>query len=158
MYTTCKQLNCSTPILQQFEYHILCREKAEIYMPELYNKIVMRLLPSVKNSLRVRSSSRTKAFYSISWIQDDRKPPSKEHIVLTLGCSLVQLYKAWTLKNESVQCLLLGVETHQFYHVLHGLQLLPKLNINVMAKLEHLERILDNKPVQSQIVSTLAMR
>lgn len=40
-----------------------------------------------------------------------------------LGCSLVQLSIAWTLKNESVQCLLLGAATtHQFYHALHGLQ------------------------------------
>lgn len=39
MYTACRQLNCSTPILEQSEYHMLCREKVEIYMPELYNKI-----------------------------------------------------------------------------------------------------------------------
>jgi len=39
MYTACRQLNCATPILEQSEYHMLCREKVEIYMPELYNKI-----------------------------------------------------------------------------------------------------------------------
>lgn len=39
MYTACRQLNCSTPILEQSEYHMLSREKVEIYMPELYNKI-----------------------------------------------------------------------------------------------------------------------
>ncbi|XP_025194115.1 voltage-gated potassium channel subunit beta-2 [Melanaphis sacchari] len=183
MYTACRQLNCSTPILEQSEYHMLCREKVEIYMPELYNKIgvglmawsplAMGLLPSFKDSLRSRSSNRTKAS-SISWNQDDRKPPSKENneplttrntkeilfsislIAERLGCSLVQLCIAWTLKNESVQCLLLGAATtHQFYHALHGLQLLPKLNSNVMAELE---RILDNKPVRPPMVSTLAMR
>lgn len=50
-----------------------------------------------------------------------------------LGCSLVQLCIAWTLKNESVQCLLLGAATtHQFYHALHGLQVnnwIDKINV-----------------------------
>lgn len=46
-----------------------------------------------------------------------------------LGCSLVQLCIAWTLKNESVQCLLLGAATtHQFYHALHGLQVMNIIN------------------------------
>lgn len=46
-----------------------------------------------------------------------------------LGCSLVQLCIAWTLKNESVQCLLLGAATtHQFYHALHGLQVMNAID------------------------------
>ncbi|XP_050520207.1 voltage-gated potassium channel subunit beta-2 isoform X2 [Daktulosphaira vitifoliae] len=182
MYTACRQLNCATPILEQAEYHMLCREKVEIYMPELYNKIgvglmawspmAMGLMPSLKESLRYRANAANRAkSLSISWSQDDRKPSNKESvssrstkeilcsislIAERLGCSLVQLSIAWTLKNESVQCLLLGAATtHQFYHALHGLQLLPKLNANVMAELE---RILDNKPVRPPMVSTLAMR
>jgi len=53
-----------------------------------------------------------------------------------LGCSLVQLCIAWTLKNESVQCLLLGAATtHQFYHALHGLQVKNWIyKINVLYK------------------------
>lgn len=48
-----------------------------------------------------------------------------------LGCSLVQLCIAWTLKNESVQCLLLGAATtHQFYHALHGLQVREMTDTN----------------------------
>lgn len=38
-YTNCRQFNCVTPIVEQAEYHMFCREKAELYMPELYNKI-----------------------------------------------------------------------------------------------------------------------
>lgn len=38
-YTNCRQFNCITPILEQTEYHMFCREKTELYMPELYNKI-----------------------------------------------------------------------------------------------------------------------
>ncbi|XP_050433950.1 voltage-gated potassium channel subunit beta-2 isoform X2 [Adelges cooleyi] len=184
MYTACRQLNCPTPILEQSEYHMLCREKVEIYMPELYNKIgvglmawspmAMGLMPSLKDSLRHRTNANRAKSLSISWSQDDRKPPANKEeqttssrstkeimcsislIAERLGCSLVQLSIAWTLKNESVQCLLLGAATtHQFYHALHGLQLLPKLNSTVMAELE---RILDNKPVRPPMVSTLAMR
>lgn len=38
-YTNCRQFNCVTPIVEQAEYHLFCREKTELYMPELYNKI-----------------------------------------------------------------------------------------------------------------------
>jgi len=38
-YTNCRQFNCVTPISEQSEYHMFCREKTELYMPELYNKI-----------------------------------------------------------------------------------------------------------------------
>lgn len=38
-YTNCRQFNCVTPIVEQAEYHMFCREKTELYMPELYNKI-----------------------------------------------------------------------------------------------------------------------
>lgn len=55
-----------------------------------------------------------------------------------LGCSLVQLCIAWTLKNESVQCLLLGAATtHQFYHALHGLQV---TNINNIIRIVYIKK------------------
>lgn len=38
-YTNCRQFNCVTPIVEQTEYHMFCREKPELYMPELYHKI-----------------------------------------------------------------------------------------------------------------------
>lgn len=38
-YTNCRQFNCITPIVEQAEYHMFCREKAELYMPETYSKI-----------------------------------------------------------------------------------------------------------------------
>lgn len=44
-----------------------------------------------------------------------------------LGCSLSQLAIAWSLKNESVQCLLLGASTvDQLYDSIQALQ----VNIN----------------------------
>ena len=38
-YTNCRQFNCITPIVEQTEYHMFCREKTEVYMPETCNKI-----------------------------------------------------------------------------------------------------------------------
>jgi diketogulonate reductase-like aldo/keto reductase len=38
-YSNCRQFNCVTPICEQSEYHFFCREKPELYMQELYNKI-----------------------------------------------------------------------------------------------------------------------
>jgi aryl-alcohol dehydrogenase-like predicted oxidoreductase len=38
-YTNCREFNCVTPIMEQSEYHMFCRERAELYLPEMYNKI-----------------------------------------------------------------------------------------------------------------------
>ncbi|XP_026301969.1 voltage-gated potassium channel subunit beta-3 isoform X5 [Apis mellifera] len=43
-YTNCRQFNCVTPIVEQAEYHLFYREKPELYMPELYNKIGVGLM------------------------------------------------------------------------------------------------------------------
>lgn len=38
-FTNCRQFNCILPIVEQTEYHMFCREKTELYMPETFNKI-----------------------------------------------------------------------------------------------------------------------
>lgn len=38
-YTNCREFNCVTPIMEQSEYHMFCRDRAELYLPEMYNKI-----------------------------------------------------------------------------------------------------------------------
>ncbi|KPJ09342.1 Voltage-gated potassium channel subunit beta-2 [Papilio machaon] len=38
-YTNCKHANCITPIVEQTEYNMFCRDKPELHMPELYHKI-----------------------------------------------------------------------------------------------------------------------
>lgn len=43
-YTNCREFNCVTPILEQSEYHMFCRERAELYLPEMYNKIGVGLM------------------------------------------------------------------------------------------------------------------
>lgn len=47
-----------------------------------------------------------------------------------LGCGLPQLAIAWSLKNESVQCLLLGAASvDQLYDNIQSLQVRGKLSI-----------------------------
>ncbi|KOC68022.1 Voltage-gated potassium channel subunit beta-2 [Habropoda laboriosa] len=187
-YTNCRQFNCVTPIVEQAEYHLFYREKPELYMPELYNKIGVGLMAwstvtigmvSAKPedygvSFLSRSSYKNK-YSSFSWTEDETQSLYKEvrtreeetrkysdklrdvcALAERLGCSFGQLAIAWSLKNESVQCLLLGASNiEQLYESLQSLQLIPKLNANIM---NEIERILDNKPSRPPMISTLALR
>ncbi|XP_011257430.1 voltage-gated potassium channel subunit beta-2 isoform X3 [Camponotus floridanus] len=193
-YTNCRQFNCVTPIVEQAEYHLFYREKPELYMPELYNKIGVGLMAwstvtigmvSSKPedcgvSFLSRSSYKNK-YSSFSWTEDETQSLYKEQeygwkdksaddetrkysdklrdvcaLAERLGCSFGQLAIAWSLKNESVQCLLLGASNiDQLYESLQSLQLIPKLNASIMSELE---RILDNKPSRPPMISTLALR
>uniref|UniRef100_A0A1B6BY05 NADP-dependent oxidoreductase domain-containing protein n=1 Tax=Clastoptera arizonana TaxID=38151 RepID=A0A1B6BY05_9HEMI len=192
-YTNCRQFNCITPIIEQTEYHMFCREKTELYMPELYNKIGVGLMAWSPLAMGLVSgkiddgglpllakSSLKNKYASFSWTEDETQSANKDfpwikerlqpednrrqqdklrevsQIADRLGCSVVQLSIAWCLKNDSVQCLLLGATSvDQLYQSIHSLQLVPKLNTNTM---NELERILDNKPCRPPMVSTLALR
>ncbi|XP_019766158.1 voltage-gated potassium channel subunit beta-2 isoform X3 [Dendroctonus ponderosae] len=214
-YTNCRQFNCVTPIVEQAEYHLFCREKTELHMPELYNKIGVGLMAWSPISMGLsqskddstiqlfsRASFRNK-YSSFSWTEDETAAANKEvsqskpiecnhpnvlHCVTLqgygwmkersqpaeesrkyserirelnslaerLGCSLAQLTIAWTLKNESVQCLLLGASNvDQLYESIQALQLIPKLNVSMV---QDIEKILENKPTRPPMVSTLALR
>lgn len=202
-YTNCRQFNCVTPIVEQTEYHMFCREKTELYMPEMYNKIGVGLMAWSPISMGMtqgkedatiqlfsRSSFRNR-YSTFSWSEDETNVINKETagsgyggsgggwtksdrnqsedgrrqtervrelnaLAEKMGCTLPQLAIAWCLKNESVQCLLLGaISVEQLYDSIQSLQLVPKLNSNMMADIE---RILENKPTRPPMISTLALR
>lgn len=81
-YTNCRQFNCVTPIVEQAEYHMFCREKCELYLPEMYNKIGVGLmawgplsmaLGEAQNGERLlfpKGSFKTKS-HSYSWTEDE---------------------------------------------------------------------------------------
>ncbi|KAJ2954398.1 hypothetical protein O0L34_g2662 [Tuta absoluta] len=193
-YTNCRQFNCITPIVEQTEYHMFCREKAELYMPELYHKIGVGMMAwsaitTGKGLTRdeitgLFAKSRFNRKYStFSWCEEDATVPeirssgSKEQVTTeapaeprtygdklrdlsnlatTLNCSMSQLAVAWCLKNESVNCLLLGATSvEQFKENIHALQIVPQLTPTVMMEID---RLLGNKPQRPPMVSTLAMR
>ncbi|KAL1116371.1 hypothetical protein AAG570_004846 [Ranatra chinensis] len=85
-YTNCRQFNCITPIIEQAEYHMFCREKAELYMAELYNKIGVGLMAWSPMSMGLvsskveeantqtgsaRTSLKNKYTTSFSWSEDE---------------------------------------------------------------------------------------
>lgn len=81
-YSNCRQFNCIPPILEQAEYHMFCREKCELYLPEMYNKIGVGLmawgplsmaLGDAQNGDRLlfsKASFKTKS-QSYSWTEDE---------------------------------------------------------------------------------------
>ncbi|XP_052895138.1 voltage-gated potassium channel subunit beta-2 [Anopheles moucheti] len=81
-YTNCRQFNCVTPIVEQSEYHMFCREKAELYLPEMYNKIgvgfmawgpLSMCLGDAQNGEKLwipKGSLKSKS-QSYSWIEDE---------------------------------------------------------------------------------------
>ncbi|XP_032527522.1 voltage-gated potassium channel subunit beta-3 isoform X2 [Danaus plexippus] len=193
-YTNCRQFNCVTPIVEQTEYHMFCREKAELYMPELYHKIGVGMIAwsaittgkglGREEITGLFAKSRFNRKYStFSWCEEDLAVPdvsemrisgSKEQVAgeeprtygdklrdlanlaNTMNCSMSQLAVAWCLKNESVNCLLLGAfSVEQFKENIHALQIVPQLTPSVMVEIE---RLLSNKPQRPPMVSTLAMR
>lgn len=82
-YTNCRQFNCITPIVEQAEYHMFCREKAELYLPEMYSKIGVGLmawgplsmaLGDIQNCDRgifFSKGSFIKKSHSYSWTEDE---------------------------------------------------------------------------------------
>ncbi|KRT82318.1 hypothetical protein AMK59_4799, partial [Oryctes borbonicus] len=162
-YTNCRQFNCVTPIVEQSEYHMFCREKTELYMPELYNKIGVGLMAWSPVSMGLSQSkdegsmlfskpSIRGKYSSFSWTEDETMAANKEGyswmkerlqpeesrrqterireltvLVERMGCTLVQLAIAWSLKNESVQCLLLGASSvDQLYDSIQSLQVVQR--------------------------------
>ncbi|ETN63133.1 hypothetical protein AND_005161 [Anopheles darlingi] len=177
-YTNCRQFNCVTPIVEQSEYHMFCREKAELYLPEMYNKIgvgfmawgpLSMCLGDAQNGdkLWIPKGSLKSKSQSYSWIEDEVNKEDEARrlydkardiscLAEKLGCNAVQLSIAWSLKHEPVQCLLLGATSpEQLHQSLQALQLLPRLSTGVMLEIE---RILENKPVRPPPISTLALR
>lgn len=81
-YSNCRQFNCVPPICEQSEYHMFCREKCELYLPELYNKIGVGLmawgplsmaLSDAQNGERLlfpKNSFKSKS-HSYSWTEDE---------------------------------------------------------------------------------------
>lgn len=81
-YSNCRQFNCVPPICEQAEYHMFCREKCELYLPELYNKIGVGLmawgplsmaLSDAQNGERLlfpKNSFKSKS-HSYSWTEDE---------------------------------------------------------------------------------------
>lgn len=162
-YSVARQFNLIPPSAEQAEYHLFQREKVEIQMPEMFNKIGLGTVTwsplacgilSGKYDDGVPIYSRA-ALKGYTWLKDKilseegRRQQAKLREVAViadrLGCSLAQLAIAWCLKNEHVHNVILGASTvEQLYEDIQALQYVPKLTHTVMADID---RILCNRPV-----------
>ncbi|XP_066944711.1 voltage-gated potassium channel subunit beta-2 isoform X9 [Macrobrachium rosenbergii] len=173
-WTNCRQFNCITPIVEQSEYHLFCRGKTELYLPEMYNKIGVGTMAWSPLAIGLISSKMDEgmpvftrqSFKGYTWLKDKagteegRKQQTRlrelAQLSERLGCTLTQLSVAWSMKNDNLHCVLIGAATvDQLLENINSLQVVPKLKPEHMSELE---RILDNKPVRPPMISTLAQR
>ncbi|CAG0890362.1 unnamed protein product [Cyprideis torosa] len=158
-YTNCRTFNCVTPIVEQMEYHFFCREKTELHSAELYNKIgvgCMTWSPLGAGLILGNCEPGMPRFARASFRSLRDKQGELLDVAQRLGCTLSQLTLAWSLKNDHVQCVLLGATSaEQFIENLASLCVLPKL---VPAVMGELEKIIGNKPVRPPMVSTLQLQ
>jgi len=179
-FSMARTLNCIAPLAEYAEYHPFHREKVELYMAELYNKIGTGLITwspislglcggkpedqsSLFTKLALKSGKYTKGPLDMMNLNDGRAPHEAvtrvkqlEQVAERLGASLTQLVLAWSLRNNTSQVVIVSAASvDQLCRLLTSLQLLPKLTNSVM---EELDRILCNKPVRPPMVSTLQQR
>ncbi|XP_037089249.1 voltage-gated potassium channel subunit beta-2-like isoform X2 [Pollicipes pollicipes] len=195
-YTNCRQFNCTLPIVEQTEYHMFCREKTELYMPETFNKIGVGCMswsplsvglvsgkvedgvplftrPSFKRKYASwdggdnnKQNNNAKREEMSPWnadrlnAEDGKRTQARLReislLAEKLGCSVTQLSVAWSLKNDTVGCVLVGaVNCQQILDHIQALALLPRLTAGLLAEVE---AVLENKPRRPPIVSTLEQR
>ncbi|CAF1038395.1 unnamed protein product [Brachionus calyciflorus] len=161
-YSVARQFNLIPPICEQSEYNLFQREQAELYLPELYSRIGLGTMAwsplasgfiTGKYEYTIPHESRA-ALRGYGWLKeriqsdDGKKKQAKlkelQSIADKLNCTLAQLALAWCLKNETVNCVLLGASTvEQLIENIQSIQVVPKLTLALM---NEIDKILGNKP------------
>jgi len=176
-FSLSRSLRCVAPLCEYAEYHPFHREKVELYMAELYNKVGLGLLTWSPVSLGLAlgskeeqkqlftklalKSGKYKAGLDMNGLQDGVHQAANtvkqlDMISERLGCTLCQLVVAWSLRNATSQILVLSAgSVEQLATQLAAFQVVPRMTGPV---LEELDRILANKPVRQPMVSTLQQR
>lgn len=172
-YTVARQCQLVPPVAEQTEYHMFHRDKVELQLPELCQKIgigTMSWSPQAFGVLTgkfdegVNLLSRGSFRQYISAVTDKVDRPEKamceeyggriprhqsklqelSYIADRLGCTCSQLTIAWCMKCEHVHTVLVGASSvDQLYDHLGAVQVLPKLTSVVMSEIE---KVLDNRP------------
>lgn len=128
-YSVARQFNLIPPVCEQAEYNVFQREVVETQLPDMYGKIGIGtmtwsplgcglLTGKYENGIPLQSRASLKGY---SWLkekinsEDGRKKIGKvielKAIANKLNCTLAQLSIAWCLKNDSVNCVLLGASS-----------------------------------------------
>jgi len=180
-FSMARTLNCVAPLCEYAEYHPFHREKVELYMAELYNKIGIGLMTWSPISLGLCSSKpedQAALFTKLALksgkynkgggidmlnLNDGRAPSEATARVKHLEAiadkervSLSQLVLAWSLRNNTSQTVIVSASSvDQLCLLFNSLQLLPKLTNALM---EEIDKVLSNKPTRPPMVSTLQAR
>ncbi|XP_075902004.1 voltage-gated potassium channel subunit beta-2-like isoform X2 [Nelusetta ayraudi] len=161
-YSVARQFNQIPPICEQAEYHMFQREKVEVQLPDLFQKIGIGAMTWSPLACGILSGKYTKAIPPCSraslkgyqWMKEkilseeghrqQMKLKELQTVAESLGCTLPQLAIAWCLRNEGVNSVLLGASsTEQIMENIKAIQVLPKLSLSVLSEVENL---LGNKP------------
>jgi len=174
-FSQARTTNCIPPVCEYAEYHPFHREKVELYMAELYNKIGMGLITwsPVSFGLCTGKAEDQLSLFTKLAIKSGRyngmdmmclneggealnRIKLLEGVASRLGACLHQLLVAWCVRNNTSQAVVVSAATmEQLCQILNSLQILPKLT---PAVLEEMDKILVNKPVRPPMVSTLQQR
>merc|ERR1719195_848504 len=179
-YSMARTLHCIAPLCEYAEYHPFLREKVELYMAELYNKIGIGLITwspislglssskpedqfSLFTKLAVKSGKYNKGGIDMLNLHDGRAPNEAtvrvkqlEVLAEKLDASLAQLVVAWAIRNNTSQASIVSANSaDQLCLLLNSLQLVPKLSNAIM---DDIDRLLSNKPSRPPMVSTLQQR
>jgi len=179
-FSMARSLQCVPPLCEYAEYHPFHREKVELYMAELHNKIGTGLVTWSPVSLGLCSGTQADIFALFTKLavksgkyckgglevlsQPDPRAPTEatlrvkqlETIAERLGATLSQLVLAWSLRNATSQCVVVSAGSlDQLAALLNSVQLIPRLSNQVM---DDMDKILSNKPVRQPMVSTLQQR
>jgi len=179
-FSMARSHHCIAPLAEYAEYHPFHREKVELYMAELYNKVGTGLITwspislglcsgkqedqaTLFTKLALKSGKYAKGGMDMLNLHDGRGPHEAtlrvkqlETIADRLGSSLTQLVLAWSLRNNTSQCVIVSAASmEQLCMLFNSLQLLPKLTNSLM---DEVDKVLTNKPVRPAMVSTLQQR
>ena len=161
-YGTARQYGLTPPTMEQPQYNMFARDKVEREFHRLYTEIglgttVWSPLASGILTGKYRDGIPPDTRVSMadySWLRDRieseegreqiRMATEVGEIAKELGISLAELALGWCLKNEHVSTVIMGASNlDQLNQNLRGLDALPLLTDEVMAKIE---TVLQNRP------------
>ncbi|KAI2624043.1 putative voltage-gated K channel beta subunit [Xylaria nigripes] len=146
------------PIMEQPQYHLLCREKVELEFAHLYREVGLGLtvfsplaqgLLSGKYKDGVPKDSRfaqMKARHTAEFNERIEQARRLQPIADSLGMKMSTLALAWVLKNPHVSSAIIGASSpEQVYENVRAIAAVEKLTPAVM---EQIDEVLGNKPAK----------
>jgi len=178
-YQCAREFQLIGPTCEFGEYHWFHREKVELYMAELYNKIGMGLFtwspvslglcsgrPEDMNQMLIKLLMKNFKYnynnksLEVLAMQESSEPQNRikqlHALAEKVGCSINQLLVAWCVRNQTSQSVVLSASTpEQFTSLFNSISFVSKINFGVY---EDIDKVLSNKPARPPMISTLQQR